>query len=130
MAAAGAAVPAAAGGGWAGPVLAGVAAVVLALRARSYADPVPTRVLLAAAVAAAVALAWLVALRTAPAGPPVAAGALLLVAVAGAGALARGRRAGSPVVRRTVDLLEGVLIAAAIPLALAAMDLFRLVREL
>ncbi|GAA1287154.1 hypothetical protein GCM10009609_61750 [Pseudonocardia aurantiaca] len=130
VAAAGAAVPAAAGGGLAGPVLAGVAAVVLALRARSYADPVPTRVLLAAAIAAAVALAWVVALRTAPAGPPVAAGVLLLVAVAGAGALARGRRAGSPVVRRTVDLLEGVLIAAAIPLALAAMDLFRLVREL
>jgi hypothetical protein len=29
-----------------------------------------------------------------------------------------------------VDLLEGLLIAAAIPLALAAMDLFRLVRQL
>jgi type VII secretion integral membrane protein EccD len=128
--AAGAALPAAAGGEWAGPVLAGVAAVVLALRARSYADPAPARTLLAAAVAAVAGLGWLVALRTGPAGQPVAGGALLVVALVGTGALAGGRRAGSPVVRRALDLMEGVLIAAAIPLALAAMDLFRLVREL
>ena len=34
------------------------------------------------------------------------------------------------VLRRTVDLVEGVLVAAAVPLALAAMDLFQLVRGL
>jgi hypothetical protein len=37
---------------------------------------------------------------------------------------------GSPVSRRAVDLFEGVLVAATVPLALAAMDLYRAVRGL
>ena len=50
-------------------------------------------------------------------------------AVAALDATKRGMRPElSPVVRRTVDLVEGVLVAAAVPLALAAMDLFQLVR--
>jgi hypothetical protein len=36
----------------------------------------------------------------------------------------------SPVLRRSIDLAEGVLVAACVPLALAAMDLFRVVRGL
>jgi type VII secretion integral membrane protein EccD len=128
--AAGAALPAAAAGSWAGPALAAVAVAVLALRARSYADAGPTNAPLACAVAAAAGLASLVVVRTGVTGQAVAAGVLLVVALVGTGALARTHRTGSPVVRRAVDLLEGLLIAAAIPLALAAMDLFRLVRQL
>ena len=121
----------AAAGGWAGPAFAGVTAAVLLLRARSYADAAPARTALAAGIATAVGLAAVVA---APGAPPslLAAAVLLLGAGAGVAALdatARGTRPGlSPVVRRTVDLVEGVLVAAAVPLGLAAMELFQLVR--
>jgi type VII secretion integral membrane protein EccD len=125
------AVVAAAAGGWAGPTFAGVTAAVLLLRARGYADAAPARTALTVGLATAVGLAATVASPGAP--PRLVACAVLLVgagaAVAALDATARGMRPElSPVVRRTVDLLEGVLVAAAVPLALAAMDLFQLVR--
>ena len=125
------AVVAAAAGGWAGPTFAGVTAAVLLLRARSYADAAPARTALAVGLATAVGLAATVAGQGAP--PSLVACAVLLVgagaAVAALDATARGTRPElSPVVRRTVDLVEGVLVAVAVPLALAAMDLFQLVR--
>ncbi len=131
IAAAGALVAAFAGG-WAGPVFAGVTAAVLAAarprlrrrRARPHRagggyrhGHRPGR---------------------RGGGPGLAAEpgrpARLLLVGAGAGiaaldAAARGMRPEiSPVLRRTVDLMEGLLVAAAVPLAFAAMDLFELVR--
>ena len=125
------AVVAAAAGGWAGPTFAGVTAAVLLLRARSYADAAPARTALTVGLATAVGLAATVAGPGAPLN--LVACAVLLVgagaAVAALDATARGTRPElSPVVRRTVDLVEGVLVAVAVPLALAAMDLFQLVR--
>jgi type VII secretion integral membrane protein EccD len=128
--AAAATLPVAGAGGWAGPTLAAVTVAVLALRARSFADRLPARTLLVSAITAAVALAGLVVVQAGAAARPVAAGALLVAAAGGAVILGRTRPMGSPVSRRAVDLLEGLLVAAAIPLALAAMDLFRLVRGL
>ena len=125
------AVVAAAAGGWAGPTFAGVTAAVLLLRARSYADAAPARTALTVGLATAVGLAATVAGPGAPLN--LVACAVLLVgagaAVAALDATARGMRPElSPVVRRTVDLVEGVLVAAAVPVALAAMGLFQLVR--
>jgi type VII secretion integral membrane protein EccD len=122
---------AAAAGGCAGPAFAGVTAAVLLLRARSYADAAPARTALAVGSATAVGVAVSID------GPGsllnLAACAVLLVGVgvgiAALAAAARGLRPElSPVLRRTVDWVEGVLVAAAVPLALAAMDLFQLVR--
>jgi type VII secretion integral membrane protein EccD len=127
---AGAAVPAAGAGGWAGPVFATVVVAVLGLRARSFADRAPVRVLLASAIAAGVGLAVLAAVHTGTTFRLGVAAALLVAAAAGALTLGRSAPLGSPVSRRAVDLLEGLLIAAAIPLAFAAMDVFRLVRGL
>jgi type VII secretion integral membrane protein EccD len=125
------AVVATAAGGWAGPAFAGVTAAVLLLRARSYADAAPARTALAVGLATAVGLAATVDRPGAPLS--LVACAVLLVgagaAIAALDATVRGMRPElSPVVRRTVDLVEGVLVAAAVPLALAAMDLFQLVR--
>ncbi|NMH76097.1 type VII secretion integral membrane protein EccD [Pseudonocardia xinjiangensis] len=128
--AAAAALPVAAAGGWAGPAFAAVSVAVLALRARSFADRAPARVLLGSAVTAGVGLAVLVATQVGPGARLGVAAVLLVAAAAGSLALGRTRPAGSPVSRRAVDLLEGLLVAASIPLALAAMDLFRLVRGL
>ncbi|MHA6624544.1 type VII secretion integral membrane protein EccD [Pseudonocardia sichuanensis] len=128
--AAAAALLAAHGGGWAGPALAGVVIVVLALRARGFADAAPSRTLLGGAVTGLAGLAGLALTRPEPHARAVAVGVLLAVVLTGVLAVARRRPAGSPVSRRAVDLLDGLLAAAAVPLALAAMDLFRLVRGL
>ncbi|MDT7616583.1 MAG: hypothetical protein QOF00_4030 [Pseudonocardiales bacterium] len=128
VAAAGA-VLAATAGGWAGPSFAGVVVVVLVLRARCYADDAPALVTVSAAIGAGVVLAALAA----PASSAVrAAAAVALLVVAGAGLVAAGRATpgASPVSRRAIDLVEGLLVAAAVPLAFAAMDLFGLVRGL
>jgi type VII secretion integral membrane protein EccD len=122
------AVLAAAAGGWAGPAFAGVTVVVLGLRARGYADAVPARVAMSAAIACGVALAGLAG-GAAGATATVAAAGLLVAAAVGVLALGRVQPLGSPVSRRAVDLLEGLLVALSVPLALAAMDLYRLVRE-
>ena len=122
---------AASGGGWSGPVFAAVTAAVLLLRARGYADAAPARTALAAAVVTAVGLAVILCAPGFTAAP-LACVALLLGAAAGVAALdgsARGRRGAlSPVLRRSIDLAEGLLGTACVPLALAAMDLFRAVR--
>jgi type VII secretion integral membrane protein EccD len=113
--------------GWAGPVFAAVTVVVLGLRARGYADIGPARATLVSAIVAGLALAAIAApygdaLRLA------AAAALLLVAGTALATLGRPGPLGSPVLRRAVDLVEGLLVAATVPLALGAMDLYRLVR--
>jgi hypothetical protein len=125
-----AAPPAATAGGWAGPALAAVVVVVLLLRAQGFADAGPARVHVAAGIATGVALVGLAALAAGPAGRPV--GALVLLGTAGLGAAAVGRstRALSPVARRALDIAEGVLTAAALPLAVVASGAFALVRTL
>lgn len=122
-------VPVAGLGGWVGPALGAVTVAVLGLRARGFADAAPARTLGVCAVLAGVALAGSVALA---AGPP---GRLLVavLAVAGAGIAVAAGRGGppmSPVARRAVDMLESVLVASAVPLAIAATGLFALVRSL
>jgi type VII secretion integral membrane protein EccD len=121
---------AAATGGWAGPALACVVVAVLALRSRGFADPAPARTLLGCAAVGLAGLAALTAARPEPLPRLVAAGVLLGVAGLGLAALGRAADGTSPVVRRAVDLLDVVLVAAAVPSAFAAMDLFRLVRGL
>jgi len=124
------ALPAAAAGGWAGPALACVVVVVLALRARGFTDPAASHALLGCAVVGTVGLAILTAADPEPLPRLVAIGVLLAVTALGLVAVGRSGATGSPVSRRAIDLLDVVLIAAAVPLALAAMDLFRLVRGL
>jgi len=127
--AAGGAVVATTAGGWAGPAFAAVTVVVLGLRARGYADAVPARTTLVAAIGAGVVLAASAA-GYGDAARLGAAGALLLAVGVGLAGLGRTEPLGSPVSRRAVDLLEGLLVAATVPLALGAMDLYRLVRGL
>ena len=122
---------AAAGGspGWAGPALAAVVTAVLFLRVRGFADPATARVHLVAGTAAAVALIGSAAPALGPAGR--LAGALVLLGGAAAVVVGLGRTtAASPVVRRAVDVVEAVLTAATVPLALAAAGVFELVRGL
>jgi type VII secretion integral membrane protein EccD len=115
--------------GWSGPVLVAVVAAVLLLRARGFADPPTARIHLAAGTAAAVALVGTAASAFGPAGYLV--GALVLLGGAAAALVGLGRTtAASPVARRAVDIVEAVLTAAAVPLALAAAGVFALVREL
>ncbi|MGH3964361.1 MAG: type VII secretion integral membrane protein EccD [Pseudonocardiaceae bacterium] len=125
------AVLAAAGGGL-GIVLGAVVAAVLLLRARSYANGSQAIALL---VSGMVAVAGLLAGLLATAGQSV----LLLAVFGGLLALATlslvagvvlPRRRFSPVLRRSVDVVEATLIAAVLPLALGVMDLYNTFRAL
>ncbi len=126
------AAPLAATGGWAGwtgPALAAAVAAVLLLRARGFADPAVARVHLSTGSAAGAALVGLGAVAAGPAGR--LGGALILLGAAGITIATAGATAiGSPVARRTVELVESVLAAAVVPLALAAAGVFELVRGL
>jgi len=114
-----------------GPILAVVLTVVMMLRARSYANGAQAVALLVNGMvgAAGVILAWLW----------VADGFSLLLWVFGtlvllaAAALVLGvvfpNQKFSPVLRRSVDITEGVLIASVLPLALAVMELYSAVRN-
>jgi type VII secretion integral membrane protein EccD len=129
---AGAAGPLAATGGspgWAGPALAAVVAAVLFLRARGFADPATAQVHLVAGTAATIALVGTAAAALGPAGHLAGASVLLGGAVAAVAGLGR-TTATSPVARRAVDVVEAVLTASAVPLALAAAGVFALLRGL
>ena len=133
LAAAAAVLAAEPGGGWrstAGWVLAVLLVLLPALRSRSYANALPATILLLGALVGGAA----VGVEAVAAAPPGAARVGLAVAAVVVAALAvllgsalPGRRS-SPAARRTVDLLEGVGIAAVIPLALAVCDLYSAVR--
>jgi type VII secretion integral membrane protein EccD len=129
VAAAVAAPVAAAPSGWAGRTFGAVVVAALLLRSRGFADPGPAAVHIAAGVMAGVALVGVVARAADAPGQLLGALVLLLGAAAGTAALARAPAA-SPVARRAVDLLDGVLTAAAVPLALAAAGVFALLRAL
>ncbi|GLZ44608.1 hypothetical protein Acsp06_07930 [Actinomycetospora sp. NBRC 106375] len=122
-------------GGWrgvAGWVLAALLTALIALRSRTYANGVQAVALLVCALLAGAGLlvGWLLA-----APPLVAMLAVPAVALAGgASALLLGvvvpHRRFSPVVRRAVDVVEAVGIAAALPVALGVMDLYTAMRLL
>lgn len=115
-----------------GILLAAVATVVLLMRGRSYANGAQAIALLTTGLigATGVLVNWLLA--SDPFGRNIWIFGVLLVV--GAGALVLGvvfpKRTFSPVLRRTVDITEAVFIAAVLPLALAVMDLYSLVRHL
>jgi type VII secretion integral membrane protein EccD len=124
-----AAIIAATSGGWAEYALVAVTVASLVLRSRGFADRGPAWTLLSCAVVGGIGLAAMAAAQPHPVVPLVAATILLTVAVTGVLMLGRAELPGSPVARRALDLLDGVLVAAAVPLALAAMDLFQWVRS-
>ncbi|CAM3793993.1 type VII secretion integral membrane protein EccD [Smaragdicoccus niigatensis] len=100
---------------WRGVALAGACAVLLGLRARTYAAAAPAAALLAGASTTVAAVAVGIAFRSdvALVGfalAAVAAGAAVLIGTAGSRQL-------SPPARRAIDVLELVAIAVAVPLA-------------
>jgi hypothetical protein len=125
------AVLAGAGGGWAGPLFATVTVAVLLLRTRSFVDRSTVLGLIGSGLGA-VALLTVVALIASGETGRLLIG-LGLLAVAGVAAILGGIAATpepSPVLRRGLDLLGAVLTAAAFPLAVAVLDLYRAVGQL
>lgn len=126
-----AALPSASAPFW-GTFLAVVVAAVMLLRARSYANGQQAVALQVTGIIAAsgVFVGWL-----STASPLVTLlfvfGTLVLIAAA---ALVLGvvfpHQKFSPPLRRTVDILEAILIASVLPLALAVMDLYNVLRHL
>ncbi|QGK71494.1 type VII secretion integral membrane protein EccD [Allosaccharopolyspora coralli] len=122
-----------------GPLLAVVVAAVLLLRGRNYANSSQAVALLVSGLLAAVGVTvgLLMPVELVGFGTTAAQklmfvfGPLLLMGIA---ALIFGvvfpHRRFSPVQRRTVDILEAVLIALVLPLALGVMDLYMTIRDL
>jgi len=122
----------AAAGGVVGVVLGAVVAAVLLLRARSYANGNQAIALLVSGIVAVGGLmAGLLATTRQP-GVLLAgfAGLLVLATVALVTGVVVPRRRFSPVLRRSVDVVEAVLIASVLPLALGVLDLYRTIRAL
>lgn len=122
-----------ANGGVFGALFAIVVAAVLLLRGRNYANGSQAVALLISGLLASVGVAAGLLVQTAAAPMAVAwvFPPLLLLSV---GALVFGvvfpNRRFSPVQRRMVDILEAVLIALVLPLALGVMDLYMTIRDL
>ncbi|MGH3934996.1 MAG: type VII secretion integral membrane protein EccD [Pseudonocardiaceae bacterium] len=119
-------------GGALGILLSVVVAAVLLLRARSYANRSQAIALLASGMIAVAGLVTGLLVTAGQSGLPLAVfGGLLVLAVL---ALVLGvvlpHRRFSPVVRRSVDVIEATLIAAVLPLALGVMDLYNAFRAL
>jgi type VII secretion integral membrane protein EccD len=123
---------AATGGGF-GIALGAVVAAVLLLRARSYANGSQAVALLISGMLTAAGLMAVTWLRT---DSPSArlllifCGLLALAALALVLGVVFPRRRFSPVLRRSVDVAEAILIAAVVPLALGVMDLYTVFRSL
>ncbi len=116
-----------------GPALGAAVAAVLLLRARSYANGsqaiallisgmITAAGLLVTGMVAAEQFAWLLLL--------VFCSLLVLAALALVLGVVFPRRRFSPVMRRSVDVAEAILIAAVLPLALGVMDLYDKFRAL
>lgn len=117
--------------GPAGTALAVLLVALLALRARTYANGLAAAVLLVAAVLGGLAVG-VGAITTTDSRVALLVVVPLVALAAAAGALVLGvatpGRRFSPVARRAVDVLEAVGVAAVIPVALAVMDLYSVVR--
>ena len=122
------AVWAATGGSPFGIALGAVVATVLLLRARSYANGSQAIALLISGMATVGGLlvAWMLT------GSPLAVffGLLGLAALALLLGVVVPRRRFSPVLRRSVDVTEAILIASVLPLALGVMELYRVFQSL
>ncbi|MFN2495305.1 MAG: type VII secretion integral membrane protein EccD [Pseudonocardiaceae bacterium] len=108
-----------------------VVAAVLLLRARSYANGSQAITLLISGVATVggLVVTWMIT------APPsrllfIFCGLLVLAALALVLGVIFPRRRFSPVLRRSVDLVEAILIASVLPLALGVMDLYNTFRSL
>ncbi len=115
-----------------GPIFAAVVAAVLMLRGRTYANSAQAIALLFSglATAAGLAVGMLVQFQQ----PKQLAALFVPLMLLGVASILFGvvfpNRRFSPVARRSVDLLEAVLIAAVLPLALGVMDVYTAVRDL
>ncbi len=115
-----------------GPAYAAVVALVLMLRGRAYANGAQAVALLTSGMlaSAGILLGWL----TEASALHRALFVFATLIVLGAGALVLGvvfpNRKFSPVLRRLVDVVEAILIAAVLPLAVAVMDLYLVMRGL
>jgi type VII secretion integral membrane protein EccD len=119
-------------GGALGIVLGAVVAAVLLLRARSYANGSQAIALL---VSGMVAVAGLLTGLLATVGQTglllaIFSGLLVIAVLALVAGVVLPRRRFSPVLRRSVDVVEATLIAAVLPLALGLMDLYNTFRAL
>jgi type VII secretion integral membrane protein EccD len=115
-----------------GPLMAIVVAAVLLLRGRSYANSSQALALLFSGLLAAAGVGVGLIVIAPPLGKLTYVFApLLLLGVAAIvfGVVFPNRRF-SPVQRRSVDILEAVLIALVLPLALGVMDLYMTIRDL
>jgi len=117
-------------GGWAAPASAIVLLLVTGLRTRGFADAAPARATLVAALAGVVGVAVVLGLSADPVFRLVGAALAGAAALGSAAVTGRTEAIASPVSRRAVDLLEGALLAASIPLALAVIGVYALVRGL
>ena len=125
------AVLAAGTGGWAGATFSSVVVSVLLLRSRGYVTAAASAAPLAAGLAAGSGLVLGLVLT----GPNLArlGAALGLLGATGLAlwlVWAGPKRETSPVLRRTVDVIEAVLVVATFPLALAVLNIYQVVREL
>lgn len=119
-------------GGPLGIVLATVVSIVLLLRARSYANGSQAVALMVSGMAGiAGVMIVLLASTTQPAALLVGSlGLLVLAALALFLGVVVPHRRFSPVTRRSVDVIEAVLIASVLPLALGVLDLYTTFRAL
>ena len=125
------AVLAARAGGWAGSVFGSVVVTVLLLRSRGYVTAVASAAPLGAGLLAGTALVGGLALTGSQLALLVGAPVLLASGAVAIWLVRSGpRQDSSPVLRRAADIVEAVLVVATFPLALAVLDLFRLVRQL
>jgi type VII secretion integral membrane protein EccD len=125
------AVLAAGTGGWAGYTFSSVVVAVLLLRSRGYVTAAASAAPLAAGLAAGSGLV----LGLVVTGPSLARLGVAFGLLGAAGLAlwlvwAGPKRESSPVLRRTVDVIEAVLVVATFPLALAVLNIYQVVREL
>ncbi|MBO0855792.1 MAG: type VII secretion integral membrane protein EccD [Nocardia sp.] len=116
--------------GWAGLALAAVVAAVLSLRGRAYADLVQAATLRLGGAVTAFAVAAGV---TVPHHDwhPIVAGLLLLVAAVAVVAGVIGPHTDiSPIWRRTIEIIEYLLIVLIVPLSLWLMDIYSAARNI
>lgn len=122
----------AATGGTFGIILGSVVAAVLLLRARSYANGSQAIALLVGGMVTATGLVvgWMVQASPFTLVLWVFGGLTVLAALALVLGVVFPTRRFSPVLRRSVEIAEAILIASVLPLALAVMDLYRTFRQL
>ncbi|MGH3628548.1 MAG: type VII secretion integral membrane protein EccD [Sciscionella sp.] len=122
----------AASAGTFGVILAVVVTLVLLMRARTYANGSQAIALLATGLLAALGLAVGMIVTSTPADRLLYLFGILVIL--GAAALVVGvlfpEQRFSPPLRRTADIIEAILIAAVLPLALAVLNLYGIVRHL